>query len=83
MLFLLGTFYPAMVVAGYVVEFGFGALGLIPDRADAEIPMEGVSWDYTTWLNIVFLLLAGALLWRFFRTGGTLMLRMMGGAPTR
>lgn len=83
MLFLLGTFYPAMVVAGYVVEFGFGALGLIPDRADAEIPMEGVSWDYTTWLNIVFLLLAGALLWRFFRTGGTSMLRMMGGAPTR
>ncbi|MFJ3201352.1 permease [Streptomyces sp. NPDC086989] len=82
-LFLLGTFYPAMVIAGYVVEFGFGALGLIPDPADAEIPMEGVSWDYTTWLNIVFLLLAGALLWRFFRTGGRSMLRMMGAAPTR
>ncbi|MER7466157.1 permease [Streptomyces sp. NPDC097981] len=82
-LFLLATFYPAMVAAGYAVEFVFGALGLIPDREDAKIPMEGVSWNYTTWLNIVFLALAAALLWRFFRTGGRSMLRMMGGAPTR
>jgi len=40
-----------------------------------------VSWDYTTWLNIVFLLLAAALIVRFARTGGLAMLRMMGGAP--
>ncbi|MFD8213537.1 permease [Streptomyces sp. NPDC059697] len=79
--FLLVTFYAAMVLAGYVVEFLFGGLGLIPDQADAEIPMEGVSWNYTTWLNIVFLLLAAALVWRFLRTGGREMLRMMGGAP--
>ncbi|GAX49202.1 permease [Streptomyces olivochromogenes] len=79
--FLLVTFYTAMVVAGYVVEFLFGGLGLIPDQADATIPMEGVSWNYTTWLNIVFLLLAAALVWRFLRTGGPAMLRMMGGAP--
>ncbi|WP_330309149.1 MULTISPECIES: permease [unclassified Streptomyces] len=79
--FLLVTFYTAMVLAGYVVEFVFGGLGLIPDQADAEIPMEGVSWNYTTWLNIVFLLLAATLVWRFVRTGGVAMLRMMGGAP--
>ncbi|MER5665567.1 permease [Streptomyces mirabilis] len=79
--FLLVTFYAAMVLAGYVVEFLFGGLGLIPDQADATIPMEGVSWNYTTWLNIVFLLLAAALVWRFLRTGGPAMLRMMGGAP--
>ncbi|MFF3576948.1 permease [Streptomyces mirabilis] len=79
--FLLVTFYAAMVLAGYVVEFLFGGLGLIPDQADATIPMEGVSWNYTTWLNIVFLLLAATLVWRFLRTGGPAMLRMMGGAP--
>ncbi|MFJ1528994.1 permease [Streptomyces mirabilis] len=79
--FLLATFYAAMVLAGYVVEFLFGGLGLIPDQADATIPMEGVSWNYTTWLNIAFLLLAAALVWRFLRTGGPAMLRMMGGAP--
>ncbi|MFJ2715566.1 permease [Streptomyces sp. NPDC087437] len=79
--FLLGTFYLAMVVAGYVVEFVFGGLGLIPDQADARLPMEGIRWNYTTWLNIAFLLLAALLLARFWRTGGPSMLRMMGGSP--
>ncbi|MCX4726757.1 permease [Streptomyces sp. NBC_00440] len=77
--FLLVTFYVSMVVAGYVVEFAFGGLGIVPDRADARVPMGGVSWNYTTWLNIAFLVLGAALLVRFFRTGGREMLRMMGG----
>jgi uncharacterized protein len=51
--------------------------GATPDR----IPDQGVSWDYTTWLNIVFLALAAALIIRFVRTGGVAMLRMMGGPP--
>lgn len=79
--FLLGTFYPAMVLAGYFVEFVFGGLGLIPDQAEAKVPMEGISWNYTTWLNIAFLILAAVLLVRFWRTGGLSMLRMMGGSP--
>ena len=38
----------------------------------------GVSWNYTTVLNIVFLLLAAVLVARYFRKGGGLaMLRMM------
>jgi uncharacterized membrane protein YraQ (UPF0718 family) len=81
-LFLLGTFYAAAVVAGYAVELVFGGLGLVPDQADATIPAEGVTWNYTTVLNIAFLLLAAALLTRFLRTGGLGMLRMMGGAPS-
>ena len=80
--FLLGTFYAAMVAAGYVVEFAFGGLGLIPDQASARIPTEGVSWNYTTWLNIAFLLLTAVLVVRFARTGGIPMLRMMGGSPS-
>jgi uncharacterized membrane protein YraQ (UPF0718 family) len=76
------TFYLAMVVAGYVVELIFGVLHWIPSRARV-IAMEdtGVSWNYTTWLNIVFLLIAAALLWRFVRSGGLPMLAHMGGAP--
>ncbi|GAA1244264.1 permease [Kitasatospora nipponensis] len=80
-LLLLGTCYVAMVAAGYLVELLFGALGLIPDQADATVPTEGISWNYTTVLNIVFLLLAAVLLVRFLRTGGRRMLGMMGGAP--
>ena len=79
--FLLGTFYATMVAAGYAVELVFGSLGLIPDPAQAKLPDQGVSWNYTTWLNIVFLILAVALVIRFVRTGGVAMLRMMGGSP--
>jgi uncharacterized membrane protein YraQ (UPF0718 family) len=80
-LFLLGTFYAATVVAGYAVELLFGGLGLVPDQADATLPAQGVRWNYTTVLNIVFLLLAAALVARFLATGGLSMLRMMGGSP--
>ena len=79
--FLLVTFFTAMAVAGYIVEFAFGGLGLVPDQADAKIPDDGITWNYTTWLNIVFLLLAASLVVRFLRSGGPAMLRMMGGSP--
>jgi uncharacterized membrane protein YraQ (UPF0718 family) len=81
MLAILGVFYAAMVAAGYVVEFAFGGLGLIPAARAAKVTETGITWNYTTVLNIVFLLLAAALLARFFRSGGLPMLKMMGGAP--
>lgn len=49
--------------------------------APAPCPEEGITWNYTTWLNIAFLLLAAGLLVRFWRTGGPAMLKMMGGSP--
>ncbi|MFF7406719.1 permease [Streptomyces murinus] len=79
--FLFATFFAAIAVAGYVVEFLFGGLGLIPDQATARLPEEGIRWNYTTWLNIAFLLLAASLVIRFLRTGGAAMLRAMGGGP--
>ncbi|MGH3684252.1 MAG: permease [Pseudonocardiaceae bacterium] len=80
-LVLLGTFYAAMVGAGYLVELLFGVAGLIPAQRSATVMTEGISWNYTTWLNIAFLLLAAMLIVRFVRTGGIAMLRMMGGSP--
>ena len=79
--YLLGTFYVAMVAAGLVVEVLFGALGLIPEERDAKVVEASVSWNYTTVLNLIFLALAGVLLVRFFRTGGLAMLRKMDEAP--
>ncbi|MCV7232585.1 permease [Mycobacterium branderi] len=81
MLTLLATFYAAMVVAGYFVELLFGATGLIPGERVATVMHSGISWNYTSWLNIVFLLLASGLVVRFATTGGMPMLRMMGGSP--
>jgi uncharacterized protein len=80
MLVLLGTFYVAMVVAGYVIEFVFGGLGLIPEHRTARVAAHGITWNYTTILNIVFLLAAAALVGWFFRSGGRPMLAMMGGS---
>jgi uncharacterized membrane protein YraQ (UPF0718 family) len=80
--FLFGTFYATMAAAGYVIEFVFGPLGLIPNGPrQAHVGDQTISWNYTSWLNIVFLTLAAGLLWRFFRTGGREMLAMMGGKP--
>jgi uncharacterized membrane protein YraQ (UPF0718 family) len=80
-LFITGTFFAAMVVAGYLVEIIFAGAGLVPADRSTRVEEAGVSWNYTTWLNIVFLLLSAVLLIRFVRTGGVPMLRMMGGAP--
>ena len=81
MLALLGIFYVTMMLGGYIVEFLFGALGLIPAERTAKVAEAGIQWNYTTVLNIIFLLLGAALLVRFFRSGGGAMLKMMGGSP--
>jgi hypothetical protein len=80
-LVITGIFYASMVLAGYVIEFVFGALGLIPATRAARVAPEGISWNYTTVLNIIFGVLAVLLVTRFFRSGGGPMLRMMGGRP--
>jgi len=81
MLTVLGIFYATMVIAGYVVEFLFRSLGLVPAGRAARVGVTGIEWNYTTVLNIVLLLVAAALLVRFYRSGGRPMLKMMGGGP--
>lgn len=80
--FLLVSFYVAMAAAAFVVEVAFGALGLIPQPRNARIAEASITWNYTTWLNIIFLILATLLVWRFKKTGGPEMLRMM-NCPAR
>jgi lipopolysaccharide export LptBFGC system permease protein LptF len=59
----------------------FGGLGLIPAGRHAKVIEASIQWNYTTVLNIIFLVLAAALCYRFVRSGGIPMLKMMGGAP--
>jgi uncharacterized protein len=77
-LFLLGTFYAAMVAAGLIVELVFGLLGLIPDERNAKVVEASIQLNYTTVLNVIFLILAAVLVWRFLKTGGPEMLKEMG-----
>jgi len=76
-LFLLGTFYAAMVSAALIVEFLFQAAGLVPSERNAKIVEASVTLNYTTVLNVIFLILAAVFIWRFLRTNGLKMLRMM------
>jgi uncharacterized protein len=75
--FLFATFYVAMAVAALIVELLFRSFDLIPSQHKARVVEVSITWNYTTWLNLVFLALAGLLVWRFLKTGGPAMLRMM------
>jgi hypothetical protein len=76
--FLAAVLYVTMVAAGLAVELLFQAAGIAPTDRNAKVEMATVSWNYTTYLNIVFLSLAAVLAWRYFRRGGGIpMLRMM------
>jgi uncharacterized membrane protein YraQ (UPF0718 family) len=78
MAFLLVTFYVTMAAAGLVVEIVFGWLGLIPTGPrHAEVVDASVQLNYTTVLNVIFLVLALILVVRFLRTGGRQMMAMM------
>ena len=41
MLTILGSFYAAMVAAGYLVEVVFGGVGLVPDHRSARVAQRG------------------------------------------
>ena len=75
--YLFVTSYLAMAAAGLGVELLFGAFGLVPTARHAIVPEAGITLNYTTVLNAVFLVIGGWLLLRFVRTGGGEMLRMM------
>jgi uncharacterized membrane protein YraQ (UPF0718 family) len=76
--FIVVTFYAAMVSAGLIVEFLFQGLGLTPTERDAKVVTARVTWNYSTYLNVVFLSVAAVLIWRYFRRGGGWpMLKMM------
>lgn len=76
-LFLLGTFYAAMALAGYLVEAIFALFHLTPQIRNAKVLEAHISLNYTSVLNVIFLVIAGALVYRFLRTGGPMMLKMM------
>lgn len=75
--FLFVTFYAAMAGAGYLVELIFWALRITPKLRNAKILEPSITFNYTSILNIILLLVSTALILRFMRTGGPKMLKMM------
>jgi len=81
-LYLLLVSYIAMAVAGFVIGLVFNLLGIAPTHAHVAVINATPSWNYTTFLNIAFLLLIAVLAWRFLTTGGPAMLRSMSVPPS-
>ena len=77
-LYLLGTSYAAMSLAGLVIGGVFQLLGLVPTNRSIAVFETHPAWNYTTFLDIAFLLLMALLAWRFITTGGIEMLRAHG-----
>jgi uncharacterized membrane protein YraQ (UPF0718 family)/YHS domain-containing protein len=76
-LYLLGVSYVAMALAGFLIGGVFQLLGLAPTNHHVTVFETTPTWNYTTFLDIVFLLLMVVMAWRFFTTGGPDMIRAM------
>ena len=80
-LYLLGVSYAAMAIAGFLVGGAFQLLGLAPTNHHVTVFETQPSWNFTTFLDIAFLILMAVLAWRFFTTGGMEMLRAHARRP--
>ena len=67
---ITAIFYVAMVLAGIIVDLVFRALGLIPQgsRPPSAIEHAHIIWNYTSWLDLIALILAAWLLFLHFRS---------------
>ena len=63
MLRMLVVFWALMSTAGLITEGIFVAAGIVPTARPTTIAPAQFSWDYTTYLNLVFLALFGVLYW--------------------
>jgi hypothetical protein len=68
---LVAIMFATMVLAALAVDGIFSAAGLVPSQRPSveSISSRGISWNYTTFLNIVFLLVAAVLFGLTLRRG--------------
>jgi uncharacterized protein len=65
MLRMLAVFWALMSTAGLLTELLFRAAGLVPTMRPTTIAPAHFSWNYTTYLNLIFLALFGVLYWLY------------------
>jgi uncharacterized protein len=70
---LVAIMFAAIVLAALAVDGIFSAAGLVPSRRPSidSITSRGISWNYTTFLNIIFLAVAVGLFLLTLRRGAT------------
>src|SRR3989449_3319388 len=60
---ILAAFWLLMAVAGLATEYLFGGLGLIPTSRPIQVVEPAFRWNYTNYLNLVFLAVFAGLVW--------------------
>jgi uncharacterized protein len=65
--FMAGLLYVCMVAAGVTVHYLFALFGMIPTARPTLSEMVQFQIDYTFWLNMVFIIIGGALLLMHWR----------------
>jgi uncharacterized membrane protein YraQ (UPF0718 family) len=80
-LYLLVVSYVAMALAGFLIGLVFQVLGITPEHRHLIALESSPSLNYTTVLDLILLAIVALLGWRFLRTGGLEMLRMMEMPP--
>jgi len=60
-LYIAGIMYIAIVATALILHFLFGLFGITPESARAVSDVAQFKIDYTFWLNLVFVLVAGAM----------------------
>ena len=68
---MVAIMFAAMVAAALAVDGIFSALGIIPSARPSieSITGRGIGWNYTTYLNIIFFVIAGGLMALTVRRG--------------
>jgi YHS domain-containing protein/uncharacterized membrane protein YraQ (UPF0718 family) len=80
-LYLLAVSFAAMALAGFLVGGAFQLLGLAPTNHHVTVFETQPTWNYTTFLDIAFLILMAVMAWRFVTTGGLEMVRAHARRP--
>ncbi|HVB00755.1 MAG TPA: permease [Acidimicrobiales bacterium] len=60
---MVALFYAIMAIAGLATEGIFSAIGGVPSRRNFSVSAAHFSWNYTTFLNIVFIAVAIGVWW--------------------
>ena len=62
-LYIAGIMYVSIVATALILNGLFSFLGIVPESARVVSEITQFKVDYTFWMNIVFTLIAGVLVW--------------------
>jgi uncharacterized membrane protein YraQ (UPF0718 family) len=81
-LYIAGIMYISIVLTALILNGLFSVLGIVPESARVVSEITQFKIDYTFWMNIVFAIIAAALIWlnkAYLKNNPMKMMKMEGG----